>query len=178
MDRPDQANYSSVRSLRYSIDAFRPFGIVTAEIGRNWKDTRGRCGDLVAYVSECGRQRELLPAEPPRNRSSSIGLLDTVSCRAHQRRWRRCAKRLQHGAFTQRAIDSTWSQASIGAFETAYRSKMQSAATAGPSSECLSYSNRASSSQGPCNWRVVNILHVSRGNKDMFLISSVMCPYL
>lgn len=155
-----------MRRLKYSIDTFRPFGIVTAEIGQNCKDTRGRCGDLVAYVSECGRQRELLPAEPPRNWSSSISLLDTVSGCANQRRWRRCAKRLQHGAFTQRAIDSTWSQASIGAFETAHGSKMQSAPTAGPSSECISYTNRASSGQGPCNWRVVDLLHVSGGNKN------------
>lgn len=77
--KPVQSNSCSVRHLGYSEDTLRTAAIVTAKIGQNCKDTRGRCGDLVAYVSECGRHRELLPAEPPRNRSSSIILLGTVS---------------------------------------------------------------------------------------------------
>ena len=79
IDRPVQSNSSSVRHLRYPNDTLRTAAIVTAEIGQKCKDTRGRCGDLVAYVSECGRHRELLLAEPPRDSSSSICLLDTVS---------------------------------------------------------------------------------------------------
>ena len=155
-----------MRRLKYSIDTFRPFGIVTAEIGQNCKDTRGRCGDLVAYVSECGRRRELLPAEPPRSGSSSSCLPPGVPCGAVWGRGRRCTKRLRLGASPQQSSPRARSQASISAAETAHSSEMQSTAPAGATSECIGFACRTSGGQRSCHRGVADLFHVSRGEPE------------
>ena len=129
-------------------------------------DTRGRCGDLVAYVSECGRRRELLPAEPPRSGSSSGCVPPGVPCGAIWGRGRRCTKRLRLGASPQQSSPSARSQASISAVETAYSSEMQSTAPAGATSEFIGFACRTSCSERSCHRGVADLFHVSRGESE------------
>lgn len=136
------------------------------QIDRGQKDTRGRCGDLVAYVSECWRRRELLPAEPPRSRSSSSSMPVGLPCGAVWGRGRRCTQRLRLGTSSQQSSPSARPQTSISAAETTHSSEMQSTAPAGATSKCIGFACRTSGRERSCHRRVADLLHVSRGGSE------------